>query len=395
MRRIDLQKVKTQVARSNTIRNINKQIVLNYVREREPISRAEIAKETALQRSTVSSIVNSLVEEGYIAEFGAGVSNGGRKPTMLRLRKDEAVAIGVDITPRTTTIATANLAGKILEEDSFQTSPDADETFEKLVAHLAKFKSKIKSKSVEIGISVPGMVDETNGIVTYIPYFQWKNWKLKQKVQRKLGLPVVIENDANAIALAELWFGRPEVRGVKNFVSVLVVDGIGTGIIFEGQIYRGNKGAAGEFGHMVLGEENNSVRCSCGNTQCWEAFASNTATVGRYSALKKRKIKDIDEIFDLAADGDQAALEIVRETTKYLGLGIVNLIVGLSPEAVIISGKIALIWPLIENELLATIKKNIRQELPPTKIMASTLGDHPTLMGAISLSLINKFASAT
>jgi predicted NBD/HSP70 family sugar kinase len=314
---------------------------------------------------------------------------------MLRLRKDEAVAIGVDITPRITTIATANLAGKILEEDSFETSPEQGETFEKLVSYLAKFKSKIKNKSVLVGISVPGMVDETNGIVTYIPYFQWKNWKLKQKVQSKIGLPVVIDNDANAIALAELWFGRPEVRSVKNFVSVLVVDGIGTGIIFEGQIYRGNKGAAGEFGHMVLGEENNVVHCSCGNTQCWEAFASNIATVSRYSALTNQKIKDVDTIFDLAAKGDKAALKIVIETTKYLGLGIVNLIVGLSPEAVIISGKIALIWPLIEKELLSTIKENIRQELPPTKIIASTLGDHPTLMGAISLSLIDKFASAT
>lgn len=395
MRRIDLAKVKTQVARSNTIRNINKQIVLNYVREREPISRACIAREIALQRSTVSSIVNSLVDEGFVEEIGAGASSGGRKPTMLQLRRDEAVAIGVDITPTVTTVATANLVGEILEKNTFQTSPDSAQTFDRLVKSLNNLRPRFKNKSIEIGISVPGMVDETSGVVTYVPYFQWKNWKLKQKVEQKIGLPVVVDNDANAIALAELWFGSPEVRNVKNFVSVLVVDGIGTGIIFEGQIYRGNSGAAGEFGHMVIGGQENDVLCSCGNTQCWEAFASNTATVSRYATLQNHKKTEIDEIFRLAQKGDPAALKIVRETTQYLGLGIVNLIVGLSPEAVIISGKIAAVWPLIEKKLFATIEKNIRQKLPPIKIIASTLGDQPTLIGAISLSLVNKFASAT
>lgn len=398
MRRIYLQKAKTQVARSNTIRNINSRIVLTYVREREPISRAEIAKETALQRSTVSSIVSSLLDEGFIEEVGTGSSSGGRKPTMLQLRRDEAVAIGVDITPTVTTIASANLAGKIVERETFQTSADSDEMSRLLILHLKKFKSKLKSESVEIGVSVPGMVDESNGVVTYVPYFQWNNWKLKQNLERAVGLPVVLDNDANAAALAELWFGRPEARGVKNFVSVLVVDGIGAGIIFEGQIYRGNQGAAGEFGHMIIGGENH-VRCSCGNTQCWEAFASNTATVSRYAALNNSKngksAASIDEIFRLAAQNDKAALKTVLDTTEYLGLGIVNLIVGLSPEAVIISGKITLIWDKIEKKLVETIKNNIRQKMPQISIIASTLGDSPTLTGAISLSLLNKFASTT
>lgn len=398
MRRIYLQKAKTEVARSNTIRNINRQIVLNYVREREPISRAEIAKQTNLQRSTISSIVSSLVIENFIEEVGAGASSGGRKPTMLRLRRDEIAAVGVDITPTLTTIATANLGGKILDTKSFETSPDADETFAKLAVHLTQIKAKLKSQTVEIGISVPGMVDSSTGIVTYVPYFNWKNWQLKQQIEKQFDLPVRIDNDANAIALAESWFGRPQVRGVKNFVSVLVVDGIGTGIIFDGQIYRGNKGAAGEFGHMVIGTEDENaggVLCSCGSAQCWESFASNTATTHRFNSRSKQNPKEIDEILARARDGDELARAVALETTRYLGRGIVNLIVGLSPEAVIISGKIVGIWGLIEDELQATISANIRQQLPPTVIIASTLGEHPTLMGAISLSLIHKFASAT
>ncbi len=398
MRRIYLQKAKSQVARADTIRNINRQIVLNYVRDREPISRAEIARETALQRSTVSSIVNSLVEDGFVEETGAGESSGGRKPTMLKLRTDEAVAVAVDITPSVINIATANLAGHIIQLETFPTSPDRSKNFRKIVDKLAAIKAKLKSSDVKIGVSVPGVVDETSGTVTYVPFFHWKNWQLKEELKEAVGLPVIVDNDANAVALADLWFGMPEVHNIKNFASLLIAEGIGTGIIFDGQIYRGNKGAAGEFGHMILGgtvSENNKVVCSCGNTHCWESFASDRATVRRFAALTGHddKENDIDRIFALARQGHAAALQVVNETARYMALGIVNLLVGLSPEAVVVSGKITLVWSLIEKTLVETIEANIKQELPATLVTASTLGESPTLQGAVCLSLINKFAS--
>lgn len=398
MRRIFLQKAKSQVARADTIRNINRQIVLSYVRDREPISRAEIARETALQRSTVSSIVHSLLEEGLIEEIGAGESSGGRKPTMLKLRTDEAVAVAVDITPTVVNVATANLAGNIIHLETFPTSPDRAKTFRKIVASLSNIKSKLKNPDVKIGVSISGVVDESSGTVTYVPFFHWKNWRLREELKEAVNMPVIIDNDANAVALADLWFGMPEVHNIKNFASLLVAEGIGTGIIFDGQIYRGNKGAAGEFGHMILGgavNEKNTTVCSCGNTHCWESFASNRATVRRFAALtgNDEKENDIDRIFFLARQGHQDALEVVNETARYLALGIVNLLVGLSPEAVIISGKITRIWSLIEKNLVKTIEDNIKQELPTTLVTASTLGDVPTLKGSICLSLMNKFAS--
>ena len=398
MKRIYLHKAKAQIARPNTIRDINKQIVLTYIRDRAPISRAEIARETALQRSTVSSIVHSLVEENFVEEVGAGASSGGRKPTMLKLRADEPVAIGVDITPTVINIATADLTGKIIHLETFPTGADRTQNFRKIVKRISLIKTDLKNPDVKIGVSVPGVVDQASGLVMYVPFFHWKNWQLKQELKEATGLPVSVDNDANAVALADLWFGMPEVHNIKNFASVLVAEGIGTGIIFDGQIYRGNKGAAGEFGHMIIGgadEENNNVICSCGNTHCWESFASNRATVRRFAALTKNenRVNDINRIFALARQGDAAALRVVNETARYLGLGIVNLLVGLSPEVVIVSGKITLVWSLIEKTLLNTVEKNIKQKLPATLITASTLGDSPTLMGAICLSLINKFAS--
>src|SRR5688572_4329945 len=124
MKRINLQQAKNQIARLNTIRDINRQIVLNYVRDRSPISRAEIARQTDLHRFTVSVIVDELIEDGLIMGIGSGVSTGGRKPTLYKLRCGEPVAIGIDLTPRTTTIALADLAGNVLEKETFSTSPD-------------------------------------------------------------------------------------------------------------------------------------------------------------------------------------------------------------------------------------------------------------------------------
>jgi predicted NBD/HSP70 family sugar kinase len=394
MKKIHLQRAKNQIARPNTIRDINKQIVLNFVRDRAPISRAEIARETALQRSTVSAIVDDLQLDGLIEELGTGDSTGGRKPTLLKLKTGVPLAIGVDVTPLKTTIALADLAGQILQKETFPTSPNVEFMTRQIIEKVKKYALENKNLNLEVGISVPGIADQTTGNVLYIPYFQWSDWDICQQITEQTGLSATVDNDANAIALAELWFGEERDRKARNFITVLVSEGIGTGIIFDGQIYRGQKGAAGEFGHMFVGENSGVVVCSCGNTHCWEAFASNTATLARYKNTNGTRETNIDEIFARALEGDKLALRVVDKTTKYLAVGIVNLIVGLSPEAVIVSGKITSVWSRIEKKLLAAISENIKQELPETKVRASTLGDAPTLMGAISLSLIKKFASA-
>src|SRR5205085_11644134 len=132
-----------------------------------------------------------------------------------------------------------------------------------------------------VGVSLPGLVDTATGRAIYIPFFRWRDWGVAEEIERATGLRASVDNDANAAALAELWFGRPEVSDSRDFIIVLVAEGIGTGIVFDGQIYRGERGAAGEFGHMIVGE-NGPVECSCGNRDCWEAFASERAAVARY-----------------------------------------------------------------------------------------------------------------
>jgi len=392
LRRINLKKA--NVARADTIRYINRQIVLNYIREKEPISRAGISQETALQRSTVSLIVDELKTRGLIYEV-EGESTGGRPPTLLRLRAAGCTAIGIDVSTTQTTVAVADLVGRVVERETFDAHPDVTITFHRITSSVQRF---IRSNTnIEgIGVSVPGVVDPESGVALFIPHFKWRNWPLAADLSKSTGLPVTVDNDANAAALAELWLGRPEIRDVRDFILVLVHEGLGTGIIFDGQVYQGVAGAAGEFGHMTIGR-GAPVVCAAGSDECWEAFASERAALARY---KQRRGGEVDgdltfrKLIDKAFANDEAARAALIETAHYLGLGIANLTKGLSPEAVILAGDISRAWPLIADELRNTLATNtICSDLVSAPVLPSTLGEDTRLMGALSLVLARKFAS--
>ena len=392
MRRINLKKA--NVARADTIRYINRQIVLNYIREKEPISRAGISQETALQRSTVSLIVDELKTRGLIYEV-EGESTGGRPPTLLRLRAAGWTAIGIDVSTTVTTVAVADLVGRVVERETFDTDPDVEITFRRIKSSVQRFIGS--NTNIEgIGVSAPGVVDPESGVALFIPHFKWRNWPLAADLSKSTGLPVTVDNDANAAALAELWLGRPEIRDVRDFILVLVHEGLGTGIIFDGQVYQGVAGAAGEFGHMTIGR-GAPVVCAAGSDECWEAFASERAALARY---KQRRGGEVDgdltfgKLIDKAFANDEAARAALIETAHYLGLGIANLTKGLSPEAVILAGDISRAWPLIADELRSTLATNtICSDLVSAPVLPSTLGEDTRLMGALSLVLARKFAS--
>ncbi len=396
MRKIYLQGAKEQIARHSTIRDINKQIVLNYVRVRAPISRAEIARETSLQRSTVSAIIDDLIEEGLIDEIGTGDSTGGRKPQLLQLKADRPTAIGVDVTPRETTVALADLTGRIIKREIFPTSSDSGFMEEQILSRVHRFASENKETSLEVGMSIPGIADQNSGRIVYIPYFHWADWDIAQKITQFTGLPVTIDNDANAVALAELWHGAEQIKRTRNFIMVLISEGIGTGIIIDGQVYRGESGAAGEFGHMFIAE-NAAVDCSCGRRDCWEAHASEKAIINRYISSNGSSgagPATIEHLIALAEKGEKQAVKVVRETANLLGVGIANLIIGFSPQAIVVSGKIVHAWQLIEEEIRECASRGIRHELAGTPIVPSALGADPTVLGAITLVLSKKFGSA-
>ncbi len=393
------------------MRGINRRIVLNYVRDRQPISRAEIARVTALQRSTVSLIVEELKRDGLVEEFGTGASSGGRRPMMMRLRAEGASAIGVDVTPTVTTIVTSDLNGRVLERCEFPTSPDVEDMTGRIIKAVKEMARHGNARQLaSVGVSLPGLVDSNSGEAFYIPYFGWRNWKIGQQLQAATGLRVVVDNDANAAAMAELWFGNETTNEKqsfdRDFIMVIVAEGVGTGIVVDGQIYRGERGAAGEFGHMIVGN-NAPTACSCGSRDCWEAFASGRAAVARYEQSSGKSTRGANgeridkeetsftEVVDRALEGERAAIVALQETARYLGIGISNLIVGFSPESIIVGGAFVRVWSLIESQLKETVERSVRRGLPSARIAPSSLGDKPTLLGVLSLTLSRKFAAVS
>ena len=393
MRRINLKTA--NVARQSTVRNINRQIVLNLIREDEPISRGEIVRKTALHRTTISIILEELLGSGLIEEVGSGESTGGRPPILLRVRAEGPVAIGVDVGTSRTVVAMSDLAGRVLKQEEFATSPVPSAFIRDIVGSVRRLAGKNRGDIEGVGVSLPGLVDFETGSALYIPHFKWRDWPVAREIEAAAGLPVVVDNDANAVALAELWFGRPEARNVRDFILVLVAEGIGTGIVFDGQVYRGERGVAGEFGHMIVGR-GAPVACAAGSHGCWEAFASERSVVGRYKAQSRgaagRDDVSFAQLVDRALGGERAAQAALTRASSYLGVGIANLINGLSPEAIIIGGQIARAWPLIAREIFKVVEENSCLIQTSVRIIPSTLGEQPKLMGALSLILAGKFA---
>jgi N-acetylglucosamine repressor len=340
--------------------------------------------------------MDELKDDGLIEEV-SGESSGGRPPILLSLRTADAVAVGVDLGTVKTVVATSDLAGRVLEQEEFATDPDAAKTIREIVRRTRKLVAKNKRTVEGIGISLPGLVNSDAGNV-YIPHFQWQDLPLAEELKAAVGLPVTVDNDANSAALAELWFGRPEIRQVRDFIMVLVEEGLGTGIVFDGQVYRGEAGAAGEFGHMTIGV-GAPVACAAGSRECWEAFSSERAALARYANLARKSNGseniDFSQLVDLALKDDASACAALKETARYLGIGISNLIQGLAPQAVIVGGPIVRAWSVISEDLKHAVETSICRGLPVIPIIASTLGPQPTLMGAISLVLVSKFASVS
>ena len=256
MKRIDLKK--THVARSNTVRDINRRIILNHVRENAPISRSDLAKKTALQRSTVSLIVKELKALGLIQET-YGESSGGRPPILLEIRALKPIALGIVVTTAKTIVVTGDLSARIIDREEFETDPDLGVTFGRIVETCKKLIERHKGSIEEIGIVLPGVVDFSEGFVHFVPSFKWNDFAIADELEKALGLPAKAENDANAVALAELWLSQQSELNDRDFIAILVEEGIGTGIVFDGQVYQGKHGTAGEFGHMTLLEFQNLI----------------------------------------------------------------------------------------------------------------------------------------
>jgi predicted NBD/HSP70 family sugar kinase len=400
MRKIDL--TNFQVATSETARDINRRIVLNLIRSHQPISRADLARHSGLQRSTVSVITEQLIQERWVTEGASGHAPRGRRPRFLHLNQERVGIIGINLRPATTTVALANLDGHFLVQESLPTARQPEQFIAELsprLRHLIKMRPEISYEG--IGVSLPGRVDLASQRLVFAPNLGWRDCDLKTPLEEATGLPVELENAANACALAEVWFGR-RTEGVRNLVAVTVSEGIGSGLILNHQLVRGSTGMAGEFGHMTIVED--GLECRCGNRGCWEVYASNSAAVryytesaaparnGRVGSRSRAPVPSFDDVLRLAEQGDAKALAAIHQMARYLGVGIALLVTGLAPDVLVVVGEVTRLWPQVGPVILETVGQRSFTHAP-TRIVPADTAAQPRLLGTIALVLQRHFGA--
>lgn len=397
MRKIDLNNF--QVATSGTARDINRRIVLNLIRKHQPISRADLSRHSGLQRSTVSAITEQLIAKQWLREGDLGQLPRGRKPTFLHLNENRGGIFGLNVRPSWTNMALANLGGQFIEEETMPTPASAAAFVTQVSRRIRKIMANHPQMTYEgVGVSLPGRVELSSQKFVFAPNLGWRLEDLKSRLEESTGLPVDLENEANACALSEFWFGH-HGDDVRNLLAVAVSEGIGVGLVLNGQLVRGPSGFAGEFGHVALSET--GPLCRCGNQGCWEVFASNNAAVRRYRELRATEAGgkpsdhsalDFNELLRLAEEGDTAAEKSLREMGRYLGRGIGMLVSGLAPDVIVVVGEVTRAWELVGPQISQAVAE-CSYTHASTRIAASGPASLPRLRGIVALVLQKHFGA--
>ena len=393
-----------KVARRGTSREINRQIALNLIRTHQPISRADLARLMNVRRGGASLLVSELLGEGLIFEGAVGEAVGrGRRPTFLFIDSRERCVVGVDIRASRTYILVTDLMGRQLGAvSSFQTNRNVDVLIQELARRIKQTLADKEIGACEgVGVAAPGMVDPASGRVLHAPTLAWRDVNLRDPLSVALGIPVHIENSGKACALAQLWATRSDVVASGNSVFVSVSDGVGVGIVVNGEVLRGRHNTAGEFGHVPLSID--GPKCSCGATGCWEAYISNLATLSRYLGqdVTEPRPRDaetanftIEDLIARARAGDAKALAAINSTARYLGLGLASIINALDPARIFIGGEITTAWSLIEPIVRSALRERTLTEFGgTTEIHVVPAEDHPRLRGAVALVAAPAFAA--
>lgn len=391
---------KSRTGNSKFLKAYNETGILDLIRMKQSVSRADLSKETGLSPTAIGVIVSSLLEKGYIHETGTGESKGGRKPVMLELRPDSYYSVGLDIDVDSIQFVLTDITGRLVHEGSVplavNTAEGAVKASESCVLDIMGKFSISRERMLGIGISVPGMVDSISHRVVLAPNLGWEDEDPAGMLKERLKLPVFMENEAMSSAICENWIGACQKAG--NFVCVNIKSGIGAGIFTGGMPYRGTGGSAGEVGHIVVDE--NGPRCGCGNYGCLETMASTGRIVekamkmvrqGVVSSLNDFENVDalsLENIVDAARSGDGAAMNLLYETARYLGIALSNLVNTLNPSRIVLGKDFAVYGDLVMGTLRSVIDgKALKRPASNVELIISEIGDRASTLGAAIIPL--------
>jgi predicted NBD/HSP70 family sugar kinase len=382
-------------ATRSTTREINRQIVLNLVREHQPVSRADLARRMRVGRGMVTSLVSELLADGSIYEGATADAPRGRKPMMLHVRTKDRLVVAVDVRFSRTYLMLSDLSGARLAMETFETVVDPPALVAALAERIPKLLKahRAAGKCNGVGLVVPGMVDQRTGRVLNAPQLGWRDVDVRASLEEAIGFEVHIENAPIACALAQMWLGDGG-DAPRDFVYVTVSDGVGAGVVVNGEVVRGHNNTAGEFGHVPV--DPNGPMCLCGARGCLEAYTSNLATLSRYlghefSPTATRELLHhsgltITDVIERAESGDARAVAALEETARHLGGGLAVIINTLNPAQIFVGGEIADAWDRVHPVIQQVIRERALTSLAAaTPLLPDPATNYPRLRGATAL----------
>ena len=380
-------------ATPSSVRDVNRAIILHLIRVGAPISRVELSDRTGIVRSNVSGIVDQLLKEGLLREERVAPAGPGRVPIYLRLNERSFHVLGISVRPLETTIASSGLPGEVRHLMTFATPENPDQLVRKIALAAKNLQKKLPEPGEQIfqfGISLPGLVNRATGVVHWLPALpRYSGFPLEQAIHSATGVETSVDNDCNLGALAELWQLEKRGEHIRDFVLLEIGDlGVGAGIIFNREVYRGHGALfAGEFGHMSIDPK--GPRCDCGRRGCWQLYVCDRATLRRFRPRARYTAAAFEGFLAMARAGDSRAATVLRECADFLSLGISNIMFGLNPSRVILTGRIAGLWDLMEGRVASAMGDSLARV--PIRV-ASCNEDELFMQGAISLALSRAFA---
>jgi predicted NBD/HSP70 family sugar kinase len=378
----------------------NSRLVLRTIYDHGQISRADVARRTGLSRTTVSELVAELLAQDLVEEIGFGLSNGGKTPILLQVRDASRSLIGVDLSRDEFRAELVNLRGETQHAVSQPLLGRRGKAAIDLVYELLdELVPRATSPVLGIGIGSPGLVDiERGNQVHWSVNLDWMDLPLRGLIESHYDVPCSVLNDCQASAIAEHFFG-PDRNRSHNLVVIKSEQGLGSGLILNGQIFHGDNNGAGEIGHVVV--QPDGLPCRCGNRGCLETLASVSGILERiaaqrpriprtavYNPARRRQLLDIDEVRRALDNGDPLVRQVVHEAGAALGTAIANLVGALNVQRIVIAGGIV----ALGQELLNVIQEEVlRRSLTAlareTEVVFSSLGSRITILGASAVFL--------
>jgi predicted NBD/HSP70 family sugar kinase len=370
----------------------NRRAVLDALARKGELSRADIARHTGLSRTTVSSLVHELLREGVLTESTARTrphkGGSGRPPTVLRLGIPPGVVVGVDLGHRHARVALADLTSSVLAEEHVELDVDHDaagalDTVVALVGRVLEVSGVERERVGTIGMGVPGPVDIATGRVTSPILADWSGISPRDELRQRLGVPVQVDNDANAGALGELTYGA--ARGLEDVVYLKIAGGLGAGLILGGRLHHGASGIAGEIGHVQTRED--GAVCRCGSRGCLETQVSAPKLVELLQPAHDQALT-VDSLVQLGHQGDAGVNRVLNDAGRTIGRVLADLCNNLNPAAVIVGGDLG-----ASPTLLSGIRDSVDRYAQPAvasavRVQPGVLGERAEIMGALAMALV-------